>query len=651
MTFGPGTQFQDQDEQRAQSWVRRLVLLLLIFLGSFGCILLAAQVALLGLEPKPLRDVRSAVRPNYLAGARRAAPLVPLVIEAVKKEVETARPTPDFRVLTVVPVVQIPPATPTIVAQITPTPSATATPRLPAIDTPGPEGPGTPTDTPGPTETRPPTDTPIAVPATPTAVSTASATLQPTEAATPIRSPTAIFTPVSPTTSPSPTVTSVLPTETATPTATPQTPTSTPTAPPSPPDTSTPTPTQPPAASDTPTPTPTPTETPTSTPVLPPDVMSINPNATVQGSGSDPDINVDIVGQHFMGSLAWLGQNIAINVLSVVDTLINGTLSPNIPTGIYALTVENSDGQQDVLQRAFTVHPRSHPTNTLDSDTAFIATFGPVADVTEGDDDYVQIIFFEVPDGPADVLYVRIFDPDTGGAYDETGLDDAFGDTTMTYSLRGGSGAYTVPDARSDHPGPAGIGSGTLIAQTVIGEDPLLDGTWLPWSVTRGQGELVGGSRVFKLVVQGSSGDDGNRYQVAISSDPSNNIAVAGARIFAFSWCAALPSPGDTVNVYPFVPVGASLVTQFNFDFDVSPGSAIDKITPLRNLPVVNLSGNGDVASQGFIPFSGEMDTTWTAHYVTGSVPPITNDFTLWFTTDGATALAVFTAPTLISPP
>ena len=53
--------------------------------------------------------------------------------------------------------------------------------------------------------------------------------------------------------------------------------------------------------------------------------------------------------------------------------------------------------------------------------------------------------------------------------------------------------------------------------------------------VNRDDGEDRGTSRVFKLVVQGAAGDDGNWYQVAISTDPNNNFAVAGSRVFAYS--------------------------------------------------------------------------------------------------------------------
>jgi hypothetical protein len=256
-----------------------------------------------------------------------------------------------------------------------------------------------------------------------------------------------------------------------------------------------------------------------------------------------------------------------------------------------------------------------------------------------------------VPPTAPDNLYIRIFDADTGNTWDELGRDLVFGDTFMTYSVRGGSGAYTDPDARSHQPGPVGISSGTLITQRVIGVDGLLDNQWLTFPVTRIQGDPVGGNFVFKLVVQGTSGDDGNWYHVAISSDPANNVAVSGARVFAFSWCVVLPASSDEVTVYPYVPLGTSTVTQFNFDFDAFTGASITLTTPIRTLGVSapGLSGDGTSASEPFSVFGGEPAATWNARYIS-SFPSPNNDFSFWIFGDAA-PLALFTAPTLRAPP
>jgi hypothetical protein len=283
---------------------------------------------------------------------------------------------------------------------------------------------------------------------------------------------------------------------------------------------------------------------------------------------------------------------------------------------------------------------------------AFVSTFGPAAPPGEGDSDHIQIVFFEVPDTAVDNLYVRIFDADTGGLYDQVGQDGSF-NTTITFTLRGGAGAYSNPEARSHAPGSAGINSGTLVVQNTIGVSGTLDNTWLTLPVNRIQGELVEGSRLFKLSVQGAAGDDGNRYHVALSSDPSSNVGVTGARLFAYSWTILLPAAGDEVAVHPYVPFDVTNVTQVNFDFDVSPNAGVTLTTPLRNLPVsaAGLSGAGTSASETFVPFAGEQATTWTARYTTGEFTGVDNDFSIWFFGDSSQPLAVFTGPTLVSDP
>jgi hypothetical protein len=665
MILGLSLQPPDFDEQQAGSRVRRLALLLFLLLVSFSCMLLATQLALRGLRPAPLqRDVRSAVSVDYGSGERRAAPLIPDVIEAVRKDVETPRPTQAAESVTVVPVVVIPLTATAAIAQVTPSPTPTPVPpatataaasataeaisTATAVQVPSPTAVATSAATEAPSATPPattlpptprPTDTAVPTPFVPTSTPVPPPTHTPTSLPPP--PPTNTWTPppaITPSaTMPSPTVTDTpSPTASATPM-----PSDTPTATPMPSDT----PTATPMPSNTPTATPTPTGTPTDTPtpVPPPIIDAIIPNQIVHGLSSDPAIITTIFGAHFSGSLAWLGENIQINVTDLSSTVISGTLAPDTPSGIYALTVQNADAQQATLPRAFTVLPPSRPSTTVDSDTAFISTAGSGVPPAQGDDDHVQVVFFEVADGPNDPFYVRIFDPDTGGAYDEVGLDNAFGDTVTTLTLRGGPGAYTEPDARSPHPGTAGISSGQIITQQTIAADSALDNTWLTWPLQRNQGELVGGSRVFKLVVEGTSGDDINWYQLAFSTSPGDNSAVPGARVFAYSWSAVLPGVGDNMALYPFVPAGTDRLTQFNFDLDLSPGTNVTLTTPLRNLPVIGLSGNSEVASQQFTLFSGERAVTWTARY-TSAYPPGSNLFSVWFLADDVT-------PSLIPPP
>ena len=51
-------------------------------------------------------------------------------------------------------------------------------------------------------------------------------------------------------------------------------------------------------------------------------------------------------------------------------------------------------------------------------ETPLSVTYGPKASTGEGDPDYREVIFLSVPDSVKDRLYVRVFDPDTGGEHD-----------------------------------------------------------------------------------------------------------------------------------------------------------------------------------------------------------------------------------------
>ena len=518
------------------------------------------------------------------------------------------------------------------------------------ILTPGGDGVVVPTVIVGPLETSTPVPQeaaggPTLSPETPTSTPTRTPTSTPTQTPTPTPTPTQTSTPTS-TPTPTPTGTS---TSTPTSTPTPVTPSPTSTSSPSP-DTSTPT--------RTPTP-PTPTSTPTPTFTPPPPRPSILGIAPDQGEGTAPT-SVVITGTGFVPvPTARLGNSAFISVSAATANEISGTVPAGLTPGVYALTVINPDGQSDSLSPAYTVLNPPSPSTTLEM--GYVLTFGSDAAGSSGDDDHVQVIFFEVPAGCGDDLYFRVFDADTGGggAAEATDEPDSLPpwswNTTITYTLRGEDGAYTSPDARSHRPGAAGINAGTLLAQAVIGSEAAYDGNWNlvfgPYPVDRG--EEVGGRRVFKLVVEGAGGDDGNLYNVALSADPSANVAPAGSRVFAYSWTLPLPpDPAQRPRLYPYVTQGTSSFEQHNWDVDYSSGTMTLR-TPMRDIFVSGgeISGDGVEASSSYRVQSGEAGATWTVTMgFASSGAASQNDVTFWAVGDGID-LAIFARPTTDSPP
>lgn len=476
---------------------------------------------------------------------------------------------------------------------------------------------------------------------------------------TPALVPTAVVGPLPPETATAqaaaavPTATPPAPTPTRTPTPT-ATPTPTPSATPSPTSTATPTPPPTPTPTNTPAPppptSPPPTNTPLPTPVPPPSVFSITPNSGVNTA----PVSVVIQGANFFGMpTARLGSGYFLSITGATATTLNGTVPAGIPPGVYALTVTNPDAQSGTLSPAYTV--LGPPTTGTTLETGYLSTYGSSAPTLLGDDDFAQVLFFEVSATITDSLYFRIFDADTGGGGITETIDTPTGgyDTTVTYALRGGIGAYTGADARSSHPSAAGINSGALLAQTVIGADPAYHDNWGlvfgPYAAGAGE-QLVGGSSVFKLAVLGTSGNDGNHYNVALSTSPTTNTMPTGSRVFAYSWTFPLAS-GVSQYLYPYVMPGTSQFVEYNWDLD-SPAGTMTLHTPARDItvPASGISGDGSTASYGASVQAGEEGSTWTVA-INFTFAGTWNDLTFWVQDGTGTDMAIFTRPTTGPPP
>lgn len=584
---------RDSNSNRETHRVQRdLLVFLVILLLGFACLLATAQFAV-----RPPRE--------WKASAGMLSELNPdeqYVVEDVRlgplrPEVMTPAPWDLTRVLTPVGTsIVVPPDV------LVPAPTATSTPA-------GVAGGPTPTGTlvaPTPTPTQTPTDTPV-----PTSTPTSTPTALPTATSTPTSVPTATRTPT-----PEPTP---VPTK------------------------------KPPKPTDTPAPTPTltPSPTPTPTSVLPPSVFSITPN---QGVNSDP-VGVIIRGANFFETpTARLGINVPLTITAATADTLTGTVPAGLMPSVYALTVRNPDGRSGTLSPAYVA---LDPGTTLE--TGLVSTFGTAATSPgNGDNDQVQVIFLEVPVTFTETLYVHIYDPDVGGALDEQ--QGVAWDTTMAFSLFGGSGAYTDPLARQPtfaSTTDPGISTGMPIISRTFGVSGTVDGTWYSFAmVNPDQGEVVGDRHVLKLAVVGaSSGDDGNLYNVALSAgpDPLASPAPPGSRIFAYSWTLPLASD-STRRLYPYVRPGTSTFTQFNWDLD-KPSGAMTLHMPARDVTVPDsgISGNASAASSSHPVGVGESQSTWTVA-MAFSFLSRWNDLTFWADGDG-TALAVFTCPTMAAPP
>jgi hypothetical protein len=384
-------------------------------------------------------------------------------------------------------------------------------------------------------------------------------------------------------------------------------------------------------------------------PIPPPTVLSITPN---QGLNT-ADVPVVITGADFIPMpSASLGSN-SINVTAATATTINATVPAGFAPGVYALTVTNPDSQFDTLPAAYTVLASSSPSTTLEA--GYLMTNGTAVGIDHGDDDHVQVIFFEIPAGygGGNDVYFRIYDADTGGGGGADSVDERRGgswNTSMTYTLYGGPGAYT--GAQAAHPDAGQIASGTQLTQTVVaagGAGSAYHDTWglVFGPYTANQGEARPSGWVFKLAVQAGSGDDGNYYHVAVSTAPDSNSAPTDSRIFAYCWTFNFTMSGPHPPFYPSLPAGTTTFEQYNLDFDDNGSGSITLHTPLQDLsvPASGISGVGGPASSSHPVGTGEDGVTWTVE-LNISNPWPRNNGSFWAVGNGTTDLAIFTHPT-----
>ncbi len=210
----------------------------------------------------------------------------------------------------------------------------------------------------------------------------------------------------------------------------------------------------------------------------------------------------------------------------------------------------------------------SQPVPAKEENIPFLVTFGAKADKSWGDDDYCQVFFFVIPTDYKQPVFIRIFDPDVGGKYDE---GKGKFDTETKFSVYGGKGCITDEDAQSIDP-VGNYRSGNLLAEKTFAESSKYDDDWYsfrPLSPTEGELSEKYGGYVFKVIAQGISGDDGNLYRYYLSTKSNANEPVEGSNSFTFEYSFRLyDNPKEVSHIYPYIDERVVSVKQSNFDWD-----------------------------------------------------------------------------------
>lgn len=198
----------------------------------------------------------------------------------------------------------------------------------------------------------------------------------------------------------------------------------------------------------------------------------------------------------------------------------------------------------------------------------FLVTFGKDADKSYGDDDYSQVFFFSIPPEYNKPFYIKVFDPDVGGKNDEK--VNSF-NTITSFAVYGGKGCITDKDASNTDP-VGNYRSGNLLGSKKFDGSDTYDDKWYvfgPFDPKSGEYVEQYGGHVFKIVAEGTTGDDGNLYKYFLSTDEERNISIEGSNSFTFEYTFRMQDSHHQIShIYPFVGKKVTAIQIATFDWD-----------------------------------------------------------------------------------
>lgn len=261
------------------------------------------------------------------------------------------------------------------------------------------------------------------------------------------------------------------------------------------------------------------------------------------------------------------------------------------------------------------------PVPARDENIPYLMTFGGGGkrETSWGDDDFSQTFFFVIPEEFTDPVYIRVFDPDIGGEIDEI---NGYWDTEIEYSIYGGKGAYSDPDARETQP-TGNYRSGTLLAAKTFGEDAYFDNNWYtfgPFNPSEGEYTEKYQGHIFKIITEGKGGDDGNLYRYFLSTSFDENIDVEGANAFTYEYSFRMwNTPENVSHIYPFIDEECISVKQENFDWDND--GVIRVVSVARKGQLVKVSGEDEFVESEFNIFEEEVGKSLDFQFIKQRTP------------------------------
>lgn len=221
----------------------------------------------------------------------------------------------------------------------------------------------------------------------------------------------------------------------------------------------------------------------------------------------------------------------------------------------------------------------------------FLVTSGMNAEKSIGDDDHQQVLYFLIPESAENAFYIRVFDPEISGENDEV---KGVPNTKTEFKIYGGNGTHSALDARNIN--YVENISGSILYEKTFGNQQEYDNQWYsfgPLNPKEGELDPTFKGYIFKVVINGLSGDDVNLYRCAVSTSNSTNLDLPGANAFTYEYSVRLKSKkAEIAHFYPYIDNQVISIKQFNFDFDND--GKIRLFSKVKKGEILNASGNGN---------------------------------------------------------
>lgn len=285
---------------------------------------------------------------------------------------------------------------------------------------------------------------------------------------------------------------------------------------------------------------------------------------------------------------------------------------------------------------------RAQQVPSVEENISYIVTFSKEADKSWGDDDFVQTFFLSIPAERKDPFYVRIYDPEVSGKLDENKL--GFNSRTK-FSVYGGKGNYSNPDATKTNP-EGDYKSGILLKSKIFGSETEYDEKWYtlgPFNPS--EGELVPemGGYIFKLLIEGMEGNDGNLYTMYLSSKGGENIKVEGANAFTYEYTFRTRDKiGAVCHIYPFISKDVVAVKINSFDFDDE--GVIRIVSKTKKGEAAKSSMNNNWVTSEHKIDDGEKNTSLDVQFVK-TISKTDNNITVYITNQYDKAIPFYASP------